>query len=458
MAEAPDDRRPMSLDEAIAMAVLFQKAGHLDQAADLYRQIRHQVPDHADVLHYSGILAHQQGRHDEAIDLIERSLALTPGNADAYSNLGIVLKSQGRVEDAIAAFGRALVLEPRHTNAQSNLGVLYRAQGRFAEAEAAYRAVLAIDPEHIDAWHNLGVLLGSTKRTKEAVLCYCKVTTLSPHHPQARRLLALAYCTIGRRDKAVEIFGQWLQEAPDNPVARHLLAACSGEAVPARAADAFVETTFDQFAASFESKLKQLSYRAPTLVQAMLADAGLPESRQLVILDAGCGTGLCGPLVAPYARRLVGVDLSAGMLDQARGKGVYDELVKEELTAFVTRHRSAFDVILSADTLCYFGSLEAVAEGAARSLTPGGWLVFTVEEAVEDAAPDGYVLETHGRYAHTARYITEVLRRAGLTPTLVRAELRMESGVPVAGLVVRAVKQDAGEGALYSAEAQDHHG
>ena len=38
------------------------------------------------------------------------------------------------------------------------------------------------------------------------------------------------------------------------------------------------------------------------------------------MLDAGCGTVLCGPLVAPFARRLVGVDLSARMLDQAKAR------------------------------------------------------------------------------------------------------------------------------------------
>ena len=71
------------------------------------------------------------------------------------------------------------------------------------------------------------------------------------------------------------------------------------------------------------------------------------------MLDAGCGTGLCGPLVAPYARRLTGVDLSAGMLAQAKEKNVYDELFKVELTEYLRDHTEAFDLIVSADTLVY---------------------------------------------------------------------------------------------------------
>jgi predicted TPR repeat methyltransferase len=450
--KAPATPRDMTLEEAIAMAILFQKEGHLDQAAEVYRQIMAAVPEHPDVLHYAGILSHQQERHDEAIALIQRSLALVPDRADCYSNLGIVYKAQGRLEEAASAFDRALALEPRHVNALSNRGVLYRAQGRDEDAEKAYLQAIEIDPDHIDAWHNLGVLFGLQGRTKDAAYCFSKVTTLSPRHPQARRLLALAYCTLGQREKAVEIFEDWLKEEPDNAIARHMLPACSGDAVPDRAADAFVELVFDQFARSFESKLKQLGYRAPRLVHAMLEQSDKPAAKQLDVLDAGCGTGLCGPLVAPYARRLVGVDLSAGMLEQARSKEAYDELVKEELGAFLERHVDAFDVIISADTLCYFGVLDEVVGAAARALRPEGLLIFTVEETSAERAPAGFVLETHGRYSHTEPYLERLLGQAHLAADIARAELRMESGVPVTGLVVRAVKPKGLVRAIYSAE------
>ena len=89
-----------------------------------------------------------------------------------------------------------------------------------------------------------------------------------------------------------------------------------------------MQQSFDSFAASFDSKLAKLAYRAPALVSAMLDDAGLDASRSLDVLDAGCGTGLCGPLIAPYARRLTGVDLSGGMLSQAKEKNIYDELLQ----------------------------------------------------------------------------------------------------------------------------------
>ncbi len=440
MDQPPGRLREVSLDEAMAIAILFQKNGQLTDAEAVYRQVLALVPDHADALHFAGVLAHQQGRSDEGAALVRQSLAIAPDRADAYNNLGIIFKGSGRVDEAIEAYRRAIRIDPAHANAHSNLGVLLRAQGQVVDAEAAYREAIRLEPEHIDAYHNLGVLLASLKRTREAVTCFCKVTTLSPRHPETRRLLALAYCTLGEPDKAVQIFEHWLEEEPGHPVAQHMRAACSGQSVPARASNAYVEQVFDDFAASFDAKLAQLSYRAPQLVAAMVADAGVEAAQALDVLDAGCGTGLCGPLLAPYARRLTGVDLSARMLAQARDKHVYDDLVHGELTAYLLTVSEGFDLVVSADTLVYFGAIEAVAGATATALRPGGLFIFSVEEADAGEAGPGYGLRPHGRYVHARAYVERVLAGAGLQAEAVRAELRMESGAPVAGLVFRATK------------------
>jgi len=441
----PDEAPPreLTVEEALSIAIMLQKGEQFAAAGAVYEQILTVAPEHPEALHYAGVLAHQVGRPVEGVALVEKSIALVPDRADWHSNLGIVLQETGRLDDAIAAYERAIALAPGHANAHSNLGVLLRATGRPEDAEAAYRKAIEIDPGHIDAWTNLGVLLNGLKRTEEAVACYCKVILLRPKHREARRLLALAHTTLGEVDEAIKIFQEWLAEEPDDPIARHMLAACTGDGVPARASDKYVEGTFDTFAASFESKLAQLSYRAPRLVAAMLEDAGLAPAKALDVLDAGCGTGLCGPLVAPYARHLTGVDLSAGMLAQAREKAVYDTLEKAELTGFLREHPGAFDVIVSADTLVYFGRLEGVAHAAASALRPGGVVVFTLEHAV-DAGPElAYRLQLHGRYCHARAYVDRTLANAGLVPEVAEGELRMESGRPVAGLVVRATRPAA---------------
>jgi predicted TPR repeat methyltransferase len=440
MQQLPENDRALSLDEAISLAIVLQQNEQWAASGEIYRSILEVAPDQPDALHYSGVLAHQQARSEQAVALIQRSLALAPDRADWHSNLGIVLQDQLRLGEALAAYQRAIAIDPDHANAHNNLGVVLRAQGRLVEAEQAYRVAIRVNPEHSDAYNNLGVLLNSQKRSREAAVCFSRVITFRPKDPEARRLLALAHCTLGEVDKAVEVFEEWLEEEPDHPIALHMLAACSGRGVPRRASDAFIEKTFDSFAASFDSKLAKLSYRAPALVGEMLAQSGVESSKSLDVLDAGCGTGLCGPLVAPYARRLVGVDLSSGMLAQASARAVYDELVKRELVAYLRDSAGEFDVIVSADTLVYFGPLEEFVGASANALRPGGRLIFTVEEMPGGGSEAGYSISLHGRYCHTRPYLERVLGDANLLQEIVPAELRLEAGEPVPGLVVRALR------------------
>jgi len=228
---------------------------------------------------------------------------------------------------------------------------------------------------------------------------------------------------------------------PDNPLARHLLSACTGQEVPARASDECVRNIFEGFADSFDQILENLQYRAPALVAEAAADvAGAPEGR-LDILDAGCGTGLCGEHVKPFARRLVGVDLSLEMLKRAGVRKLYDDLILGELTAFVGAVPAAWDLVVSADTLVYFGDLAPVMAAALRGLRPGGHLVFTLERASEAEAPQGFRINPHGRYSHTEPYVRRVLSAARLEPRrLTHVHLRLELKKPVEGLLVVAAR------------------
>jgi predicted TPR repeat methyltransferase len=194
---------------------------------------------------------------------------------------------------------------------------------------------------------------------------------------------------------------------------------------------------FKSFAESFDEVLERIQYRAPALVAQAAAEVLGPPAARLEILDAGCGTGLCGEHFKPFARRLVGVDLSREMLVKAAARKLYNELIVGELTAFVGLVAAAWDVIVSADTLVYFGDLAPVMAAARRGLRPGGHLVFTLERAGDAEAPGGFRINPHGRYSHTEAYVRTVLGAVELEPRQVTpVHLRLEFSKPVEGLLV----------------------
>lgn len=436
------NRTPVALNlrDALQLAVAMHRQGGLDDAEKLYERILKVAPANADALHFMGVLQHQRGRSEKALELIRRSIELTATVPDWHNNAGNVLLEMGRVDEAAQAYEEAARLAPDRHDIQNNLGALRRHQQRPVEAEAAYRRAIELNPSYADAYTNLGSLLDALGRKSEALTAYCEALVLMPRHSQARKLLGVAYYTLGRLEEATQVYREWMADEPGNPVPRHYLAACTGENVPQRADDGYVQNVFDRFADSFDAKLARLHYRAPELISQAVAALCGPAQQTLTVLDAGCGTGLCGPLLKPYSRRLVGVDLSAQMLAKAEPRQVYDELMKAELTAFIeAAQASSYDLIVSADTLCYFGELHEVARATARALRPRGGFVFTVEALEGDAAGPGYHLHPHGRYSHREGYVREVLAAAGFAPvSLQRVHLRTEGGKPVEGWLVTA--------------------
>lgn len=429
----------LSIADALALAVRLHRSANLDAAEMIYRRVLEAVPDQPDALNFLGVLTHQRGDSDQAVELIRHSIAIDPTLPDRHVNLGNILAECGQLDKAADAYREAIARSPSPSpalaNAWNNLGAVLRTQERFNEAAQAYEKAIEIAPKHADAYNNHGNLMSIQGRTSEAVASYCKALTVSPRHAQSRKLLGLAYYTLGQIDEASRVYREWLADEPGNPIPRHMLSACSGRDVPARASDAYVESTFDAFAESFDAKLARLDYRAPQLVADAVVRLAAPGA-MLDALDAGCGTGLCGPLLKPRTRRLVGVDLSTGMLKRAATRAVYDELEHAELTAYLAAHPAAFDLVVSADTLVYFGALDAVLGAAATCLRPGGILAFTVEALDDDSAAD-YRINPHGRYSHCADYVRRTLANMSFSDIDIEsAELRREGGKPVAGLVV----------------------
>ena len=187
---------------------------------------------------------------------------------------------------------------------------------------------------------------------------------------------------------------------PDFGEAKHILASLIGKTTKTAPRD-YVEGLFDNYAAKFENSLvKNLEYKTPRAIAEMIIKNSKLDLKGS-IMDLGCGTGLFGVEIKQFCENLEGIDLSEKMLREAKGKNIYDKLIKEDIVDYLSNSSLNFDYFVAIDVFIYIGDLSDVFRLIKSRNKTGGKLAFSTE----DCEGDGFSLEQSGRYSHSKKYI-----------------------------------------------------
>lgn len=257
---------------------------------------------------------------------------------------------------------------------------------------------------------DLATKLHDAEEYGAALRCQQQVVQLYPDACEEWSTLGDIAHDSGDYEIALDAYKKCHELRPDDAEIAHYVTALSSGAPPRRVPDETVTQVFDAFAINFEETLHDLQYRAPEFVVDAVKKYKPVAVVDQQVLDLGCGTGLAGKEIKPWAEYLVGIDLSSKMAAKACETGVYNEIHIGELQQWLAKDERRFDIILSADVLIYFGDLAPVIEGIRDTLQSDGIAAFTVEKSLSP----GFELTVTGRYAHHLDYLQEIVDQSGL--------------------------------------------
>jgi predicted TPR repeat methyltransferase len=455
-------------DALTRISLEFAKENRVAEAVAVARAVVALQPGNAILWMDFGAALDRAGDTRAAAACFERSLQLEPRSADAWLLLGLTRKKLGDLEEGARAYDKAIKLDPASAIAWQCMGLLRQEQRDYPAAIQCLTTSVKLGAGSPAVMANLGKLHFQLGDFQNAARSYAKATQLdggisshfalmtrksrfvcelstgqsvddavsayrqsaasatAPTDDEERDLLQYAMLQLsgfGYTEAAGRVGRRHQERWPGNAIVEHMLRANSNGPAPAQASRSYVTEFYDSFAEGFEAQLVgALGYDAPQKMREILGDF-VPPGKELQTLDAGCGTGLCGPWLRPWSRHLVGVDLSPKMLDQAARRGLYDELVCADLIEFLGRAPGRFDLVTAADVLIYIGDFAPLFAAAAKALRPDGLFAFSTETVPGDT----YQLLPSGRFAHPVAYVRAAAKAAFDECKCVETTLRLDA-------------------------------
>lgn len=347
----------------LALAHEMQK--HWKEACEHY-QICLKAAEHEAASHGMGRCLIKLGNASEALDHLKKSFILGGESQELWHNLGMCYLQLASPALALEAWNKTAKYE-NNIDTNYHIGVCYQQMFRYDDATLYFKQALKLEKDHLDSYLNLIAIAIERYQIAEAL--------------------------------------DWIKQArqfyPSREDLIYLQASISQNHSVERAPTSYITQLFDSYAHHYDAHvLKQLKYQLPNHLKKLLATY-TPLSGWKKACDMGCGTGLCGKIIAEYTTHLTGIDLSKDMLKVADSLSIYHQLHEEDIIHYLNRSNDRYDLMNFGDVLPYCGTLEWL-KTLHKNIDDQGIVILSIEV---NTTIDTFHLHEHARFSHNPNYI-----------------------------------------------------
>ncbi len=171
-----------------------------------------------------------------------------------------------------------------------------------------------------------------------------------------------------------------------------------------------IERFYDQRAGAYGEMITKAEYPIPKWVQ---DNASSVQGDS--VLDLACGTGNLGAALSAGRSgfELYGADLSGNMVEQAQLRGIYREVVQQDLARGLPSFAKVqtYDLVMALGFMEFLAQPEALLSQIVRQLNSSGRVWFSLEKTAPDSQASGEIRPALG-FAMYHYCEAEVLRIA----------------------------------------------
>ncbi len=394
---------PEHLPSLNNLANIYFALENYERAISCYEKAISKKPDYMDAYYNLGLTYIKMQSLSKGRDTFQKILALHPDHFAARFQLACILMREEKITEATKEFLAIENAHAHHFETQTNLATCYLKKGEIKEAKNHYKKALDLRPDDTQIIFNLGVVSMQDSNVDAAIQYYQQFLLLNPNDFATHNNIAVAFLAKNHLPYALNHFKEALRLDPQNASIAYIVESLSQNKSLRAAPRDYIQSLFDSYADHYEPHLlNALEYQIPDIFIKAISPF---LSKNITILDLGCGTGLCGIPFKSYAKKLVGVDLSGKMLHFAREKNIYDELITDDVKSFLENTKEVFDLIIAGDVLVYTGDLAELFYLAHKKLTPNGLFIFNTEVSERD----DFTMNQSGRFSHHKKYLEQLI-------------------------------------------------